>query len=67
MAISGADAQALKAAISAAEADTKTWHALTFATLDDAVNFVNLEPAQVAGEFGFSNRPDGQVDAVYFL
>ena len=67
MALSGTDAHALKAALAAAAAETRTWHSLTFATLDDAVAFVNLEPAQGAGEFGFSHRPDGQVDAAYFL
>lgn len=66
MSLSASDAQALKTALSTSET-VKTWHALTFPTLDAAVHFVNLTPAQVAGEFVFSNRSDGQVDIAYFL
>ncbi len=46
---------------------TRTWHVLTFATAADAVYFVNLPPAQGAGEVSFSYRPDGRVDLMYFL
>ncbi|MFG2891332.1 hypothetical protein [Streptomyces sp. NPDC048248] len=65
--ISRTDAQERKAAMTASKRDTKVWHALTFETLDGAVEFVNYEPAQIAGEFAFSNRSDGQVDTIVFL
>jgi hypothetical protein len=32
-----------------------------------AVNFVNLSPAQQAGEVSMTNRADGQVDVYFFL
>ncbi|GGR13208.1 hypothetical protein [Streptomyces netropsis] len=67
MATSRADALAIKAEIVAADAPAKTWHFQTFATLEEAVIFVNSEPPQAAGEFGISNRSDGQVDAIYYL
>ncbi|MEV7781178.1 hypothetical protein [Kitasatospora sp. NPDC088351] len=67
MALPIADAKTLKSALAVTVDQVKTWHSLTFATVQDAVTFVNLAPAQGAGEFGFSYRPDGQVDAIYFL
>jgi hypothetical protein len=65
MSLTEADAHALKATVAAAAA--QTWHVLTFQTTQDAVNFVNLPPAQGAGQVGFSYRPDGRVDLIYFL
>ncbi|MBF6049056.1 hypothetical protein GO001_28320 [Streptomyces sp. NRRL B-1677] len=41
-------------------------HAGTFASLQDAVDFVTQPPGQGSGEAGFSYRADGQVDVVYF-
>lgn len=61
------DAAALKTALAASAAEDKTWHAFVSSSLVDAVNFVNLPPAQGAGEFVFSNRPDGAVDVAYYL
>jgi hypothetical protein len=65
MTLTDTDSEALKSAIAAAAA--QTWHVLTFATTQAAVNFVNLPPAQGAGQAVFSYRPDGQVDLMYFL
>ncbi|MFI1166117.1 hypothetical protein ACH4UM_21480 [Streptomyces sp. NPDC020801] len=65
MTLTEADSQSLKAALAAVQA--ATWHVLTFATTQDAVNFVNLPPAQGAGQAVFSYRPDGRVDLMYFL
>jgi hypothetical protein len=48
-------------------AAVKTWHVLVEANPTDAVNFLNLPPAQVAGEAFASNRADGRVDLYYFL
>lgn len=45
----------------------KTWHVLVEPTPAAAVNFLNLAPAQVAGEAFASNRADGRVDLYYFL
>ncbi|MEU1815176.1 hypothetical protein ABZ543_08255 [Streptomyces roseifaciens] len=67
MAVSDIEARAIKTELAEAEEEVKIWRSLVFATLEDAVNFVNLEPAQGAGEFVFSNRSDGQVDAAYYL
>jgi hypothetical protein len=64
MAITSADAQALKNALSAQD---KTWHVFTFNTPQEAVDFVNLPPAQGAGEAVFDRAPDGTVDTYYFL
>ncbi|MGP3950290.1 hypothetical protein [Streptomyces sp. 7N604] len=64
MTISTADAPALKNAL---RSGVKTWHVLTFPNSDDAVQFVNVDPPQGAGEVCFSNRPDGQVDLMFFL
>ncbi|WP_432196844.1 hypothetical protein [Streptomyces sp. bgisy027] len=64
MTVTTADAKALKNAL---RSDVKTWHALSFSTMDEVVNFVNLEPAQGAGEVEFSFGPDGQIWLMYFL
>ncbi|MDX3231468.1 hypothetical protein [Streptomyces sp. ME19-01-6] len=64
MTVTTADAQALKNAI---RSDVKTWHALSFPTIDEAVNFINLQPPQGAGEAAFSYSPDGRVELMYFL
>ena len=64
MTVATSDAQMLKSAI---RSDVKTWHALSFSTIDEAVNFVNLDPAQGSGEMSFSFSPDGRVELLYFL
>jgi len=48
-------------------AAVKTWHVLTEPNPAAAVSFLNLPPAQVAGEAFASNRADGHVDLYYFL
>jgi hypothetical protein len=45
----------------------KTWHFLNFASTAAAVNFLNLPPAQVAGEVSANARNDGSVGVFYFL
>ncbi|MEU1320701.1 MULTISPECIES: hypothetical protein [Streptomyces] len=64
MTVTTADAKTFKNAL---RSDVKTWHALSFSTMDEAVNFVNFEPAQGAGEVEFSFGPDGQIWLMYFL
>jgi hypothetical protein len=44
-----------------------TWHYRLSANVQDAVQFVNRPPAQVAGQAVFSVRDSGQVDTFYFL
>jgi hypothetical protein len=39
-----------------AAASTRKWYALTFPTVQAAVNYANLPPAQGAGEFIVSDR-----------
>jgi hypothetical protein len=62
--ISDADAAALKTAI---QAEVKTWHYINFPTPQAAVAFVNLPPAQGAGEVQFDRAPNGTVDLYIFL
>jgi hypothetical protein len=63
--ISDADAAALKTAI---QAEVKTWHYVgNFPTKQAAVAFVNLPPAQGAGEVQFVGAPNGTVDLYIFL
>jgi len=62
--ISDADAQVLKNAISA---ETKTWHVITVASAAAAVAFINLAPAQGAGEAFVCCNPNGTVELFYFL
>ncbi|MGK5734143.1 hypothetical protein [Streptomyces sp. URMC 124] len=54
-------------AVPSEEGEVRTAHAGTFASLQDAVDFVTLPPGEGSGEAGFSYRADGQVDVVYFL
>jgi hypothetical protein len=71
MMISDQDAALLKDAIQrdrAARAPAGAiWHVINRPNPTAAVDFVNLAPAQGAGEAAFSNRPDGTVDVYYFL
>jgi hypothetical protein len=64
MTVTTADAKTLKSAL---RSDVKTWHALSFSTMDEVVNFINLEPAQGPGEVEFSFSPDGQIWLMYYL
>jgi len=46
----------------------KQWRTFTgFATVEDAVNFANVEPAQQAGEFGVAVDPSAGVTGYYFF
>lgn len=64
MTVTISDAQTLKSAL---RSDVKTWHALSFSTMDEVVTFVNSEPPQGAGEVEFSFSPDGQIWVMYYL
>jgi hypothetical protein len=46
---------------------TKTWHTVIEPNPAAAVSFLNLSPAQGAGEASVSNRSDGRVDVYFFL
>ncbi len=61
------EAVAHKEAAAATPAVVKTWHVIVEPNPTAAVNFLNLAPAQQAGEAFASNRADGQVDVYYFL
>jgi hypothetical protein len=52
---------------SAVNIATKTWHVTIALNPQAAANFLNLAPAQGAGEGMISNRSDGRVDVYYFL
>ena len=45
----------------------KTWQYSIQPTAADAAAFLNIPPAQAAGEAFASNRADGQVDLYYFI
>jgi len=46
---------------------TKIWNHVVEPDAQSAADFLNLPPAQVAGEGMVSNRADGNVDVYYFL
>jgi hypothetical protein len=48
-------------------AHVKTWHHINEANAAAAIAFINLAPAQGAGEASFTNGPNGTVDVYYFL
>ncbi len=48
-------------------AATKTWRHVIEPNATAAANFLNLTPAQGAGEASLSNRADGSVDVYFFL
>jgi hypothetical protein len=57
-----------KAALRAVPAAApKIWRLVHFATPAQAVNFANVPPVQVAGEFGMTDNPGGGVDGYYFF
>jgi hypothetical protein len=45
----------------------KIWRLVHFATPAAAVNFANVPPVQVAGEFGMTDNPGGGTDGYYFF
>lgn len=62
------DAAARKASMHPAGARAvKTWHFANFASTSAAANYLNLPPAQVAGEISANARNDGTVGVFYFL
>ena len=65
-AINEQDAAGRKAELHA-EAAVKKWHFANFSSTQAALNFVNLTPAQVAGEISANARNDGSVGLFYFL
>ena len=50
-----------------AAAGVKIWRLFHFATAAQAVNFANIPPVQVAGEFGMTDDPGGGIDGYYFF
>jgi hypothetical protein len=62
------EAHALKRAAAAAPAvAVKTWHCGTFPNCTAAVNFLNLPPAQVAGEAFATDDDHGNIILFWFL
>ena len=45
----------------------KVWHLVHFATAQEAVNFAQVPPAQLGGEFGMTDSDRGGVDGYYFF
>jgi hypothetical protein len=67
-----AEAEKLKQARSTGSASAhlaavKTWHCTTFADCAASVRFLNLPPAQVAGEAFATDNDRGQITLFYFL
>jgi len=54
-------------AASAHLAVVKTWHCSTFPTCDAAARFLNLPPAQVAGEAFATDDEHGHITLFWFL
>jgi hypothetical protein len=48
-------------------AGVKIWRLFHFATAAQAVNFANISPVQVAGEFGMTDARGGGIDGYYFF
>lgn len=70
MSLSVQDAALLKAAKANAAAATrgpKIWNYGLFPNPQAATDFVNLTPAQGAGEACFSVRDNGEVDTFYYM
>ena len=51
----------------AARAAAKQWNYVVVVDGQAVANFLNLDPAQGAGEAIASDRPDGQIDVWYYL
>jgi hypothetical protein len=45
----------------------KVWHLFHFSTAQEAVNFAQVPPVQLAGEFGMTDSDRGGVDGYYFF
>ena len=61
------EATSEKGSVASVTAPVKTWRHVQEPDPQAAVDFVNLAPAQVAGEVSMANRPDGSVDVYYYL
>jgi hypothetical protein len=56
-----------KAAIRAANPNA-IWRLVNFPTMEEAVDFANVDPAQKGGEFGAAPNPvDGGIGGYYFF
>ena len=64
--ISQEDATLLKGAVAAA-ARVKTWHTSEFSNALDFANFLNLAPAQGAGEAFATDTDRGTIQGFWFL
>jgi hypothetical protein len=53
--------------IAVADLPTKIWNYTVAPDAQSAADFLNVPPAQSAGEGMISNRADGSVDVYYFL
>ena len=53
--------------VSAYLAAVKTWHCTTFPTCAAAATWLNLPPAQLAGEAFATDAENGQIILFYFL
>ena len=70
MSLTPDEAEALKRGSApgvALAAAVKTWHCTTFPNCTAAANFLNLPPAQVAGEAFASDDDRGNIILFYFL
>jgi hypothetical protein len=65
--ISATHEQAVSHKESAVGVATKIWRHVVESDATAAANFLNLTPAQGAGEASVTNRSDGRVDVYYFL
>jgi hypothetical protein len=66
--LSQEDATLFKGAVAAAEPRAvKTWHTFEFSTALDFANFLNLAPAQGAGEAFATDTDRGTIQGFYFL
>ena len=45
----------------------KVWHLFHFSNAQEAVDFAQVPPAQLAGEFGMTDADRGGVDGYYFF
>lgn len=50
-----------------ASATTKIWRTSTFSDAASFASFLNVNPAQGAGEAFASTRPDGTIDGYYYF
>jgi hypothetical protein len=72
MSLTPDEAHGLKRGVAAGAAEpavarVKTWHCTTFANCTAAANFLNLPPAQVAGEAFATDDDHGNIILFYFL